>query len=133
MVASTLRQAPGRFEPSLSHRFIRELETREQLLHNYSGNIDAPEYDASACCEACLADPACTGFGVWYGKCYLKASSTAAPAPNGVAYLLASRKPTPHPPPPASSPPPPARSPLAPIYGGSLTCCSRGTGQGSVG
>lgn len=34
---------PGQFEPSLSHRFIRKLEQRGQLLRNYSQNIDTLE------------------------------------------------------------------------------------------
>ncbi|CAL8111392.1 unnamed protein product [Orchesella dallaii] len=34
---------PGQFEPSPSHRFIRKLEQRGQLLRNYSQNIDTLE------------------------------------------------------------------------------------------
>lgn len=34
---------PGQFEPSLSHKFIRKLESRGQLLRNYSQNIDTLE------------------------------------------------------------------------------------------
>jgi NAD-dependent deacetylase sirtuin 1 len=34
---------PGQFEPSLSHKFIKKLEDRGQLLRNYSQNIDTLE------------------------------------------------------------------------------------------
>jgi len=34
---------PGQFEPSLSHKFIRKLESRGHLLRNYSQNIDTLE------------------------------------------------------------------------------------------
>ena len=34
---------PGQFEPSLAHKFIRKLESRGQLLRNYSQNIDTLE------------------------------------------------------------------------------------------
>lgn len=35
---------PGQHEPSLSHYFIAELERREQLLRNYTQNIDSLEH-----------------------------------------------------------------------------------------
>ena len=35
---------PGQYEPSLSHYFIAELERREQLLRNYTQNIDSLEH-----------------------------------------------------------------------------------------
>lgn len=34
---------PGQFQPSLSHKFISKLESRGQLLRNYSQNIDTLE------------------------------------------------------------------------------------------
>jgi len=34
---------PGQFQPSLSHRFIKRLEEKGQLLRNYSQNIDTLE------------------------------------------------------------------------------------------
>ena len=34
---------PGQFKPSLSHRFIQQLESNDQLLRNYSQNIDTLE------------------------------------------------------------------------------------------
>ena len=35
---------PGQYEPSLAHYFIAELERRDQLLRNYTQNIDSLEH-----------------------------------------------------------------------------------------
>lgn len=35
---------PGQYQPSLAHYFIAELERREQLLRNYTQNIDGLEH-----------------------------------------------------------------------------------------
>ncbi|KAJ1349926.1 hypothetical protein KIN20_005605 [Parelaphostrongylus tenuis] len=37
---------PGQFEPSISHKFIRQLEMNGQLLRNYTQNIDTLERQA---------------------------------------------------------------------------------------
>ncbi|KAL6737946.1 hypothetical protein Aduo_011548 [Ancylostoma duodenale] len=37
---------PGQFEPSVSHKFIRQLEVNNQLLRNYTQNIDTLEKQA---------------------------------------------------------------------------------------
>ncbi|KJH52641.1 transcriptional regulator, Sir2 family [Dictyocaulus viviparus] len=37
---------PGQFEPSISHKFIRQLEVNNQLLRNYTQNIDTLEKQA---------------------------------------------------------------------------------------
>ena len=37
---------PGQFEPSISHRFVSLLEKRDQLLRNYTQNIDTLEMAA---------------------------------------------------------------------------------------
>ncbi|WKY07981.1 hypothetical protein Q1695_007461 [Nippostrongylus brasiliensis] len=38
---------PGQFEPSISHKFIRQLEVNGQLLRNYTQNIDTLEKQAN--------------------------------------------------------------------------------------
>uniref|UniRef100_A0A0K0DCN7 NAD-dependent protein deacetylase sir-2.1 n=1 Tax=Angiostrongylus cantonensis TaxID=6313 RepID=A0A0K0DCN7_ANGCA len=38
---------PGQFEPSISHKFIRQLEVNNQLLRNYTQNIDTLERQAN--------------------------------------------------------------------------------------
>lgn len=37
---------PGKFKPSLSHRFIHNLEKKNKLLRNYTQNIDTLEREA---------------------------------------------------------------------------------------
>ncbi len=37
---------PGKFKPSLSHRFIHQLEKNNKLLRNYTQNIDTLEREA---------------------------------------------------------------------------------------
>ncbi|ODM93270.1 NAD-dependent protein deacetylase sirtuin-1 [Orchesella cincta] len=54
---------PGQFEPSPSHRFIRKLEQRGQLLRNYSQNIDTLEtiagIDRVTMCHGSFATATC--------------------------------------------------------------------------
>lgn len=54
---------PGQFEPSPSHRFIRRLEERGQLLRNYSQNIDTLEtiagIDRVTMCHGSFATATC--------------------------------------------------------------------------
>jgi len=54
---------PGQFEPSLSHKFIRKLEARGQLLRNYSQNIDTLEkiagIDKVTMCHGSFATATC--------------------------------------------------------------------------
>lgn len=55
---------PGQFQPSLCHRFIALLESRDQLLRNYTQNIDTLEQAASLTrivqCHGSFATASCT-------------------------------------------------------------------------
>jgi len=59
---------PGQFAPSLSHKFIRRLESRGQLLRNYSQNIDTLEQIAGiervTMCHGSFATATCIRCGV---------------------------------------------------------------------
>ena len=58
---------PGQFEPSASHRFIRGLEQRDQLLRNYTQNIDTLEYacglERVIACHGGFSTATCTRCG----------------------------------------------------------------------
>jgi len=55
---------PGQFQPSLSHHFIKQLESRGQLLQNYSQNIDTLEQIAGITrviqCHGSFSTASCT-------------------------------------------------------------------------
>ena len=55
---------PGQFQPSLTHRFIALLESRDQLLRTYTQNIDTLEQEAGLTrvvqCHGSFATASCT-------------------------------------------------------------------------
>ncbi|XP_046844853.1 NAD-dependent protein deacetylase sirtuin-1-like [Xenia sp. Carnegie-2017] len=55
---------PGKFKPSLSHRFIKQLERNDILLRNYTQNIDTLEREAGICrvieCHGSFSTASCT-------------------------------------------------------------------------
>ena len=55
---------PGQFQPSLSHKFITLLESRDQLLRNYTQNIDTLEQASGLTrvvqCHGSFATASCT-------------------------------------------------------------------------
>eukprot|EP00794_Sanderia_malayensis_P012682 gene12682-13984_t len=55
---------PGKFKPSLSHRFIAALDRKKKLLHNYTQNIDTLEQVAGIerviQCHGSFATASCT-------------------------------------------------------------------------
>lgn len=67
---------PGRFEPSPSHKFIRQLELNRKLLRNYTQNIDTLEHSAGIKrvinCHGSFATASCTRCNYQVDANYIK-------------------------------------------------------------
>ncbi|KAL3898722.1 MAG: hypothetical protein SGPRY_012782, partial [Prymnesium sp.] len=114
---------PGQIPPSpppTACSFF-DSSTSTNLFGDDGGGVQSAVEGVEMCCSACSAFPACGGFVIVSGNCYLKGGtlSTAAANTGFTTYLKSAS------PPPALSPPPVASSPPSPQ---STACSSFGPG-----